>query len=387
MSDGLPLDGDVAPGFEPVRDQLLEHFANGEELGVQIAATLGGETVIDIAAGFADRDGTQAMTRAHLIPVHSCTKPFAALVIAWLADQGRLGYDQPVASLWPDFAANGKAGVTVAQALSHQAGLPGFTRDWSGADWFDAGKTARRIAAMTPLWEPGTAHGYHPITWGVLAGEIARRADGSAEGRTADGRTLGTILHEELAAPAGADFWIGLPKSEHQRVAEMRLPRALPDFGEINAATRAAFLETWSSPKAPSPDVARSAELPAANGCGSALGMARLAEAYARGGRVGTRRLIGAAVIDDAMRERASGPDLVLPADVSWGIGLLRNRPGRTLYGPGARTVGHTGHGGSCVLADPERELTFAYAMNQQSNALVIDPRAERLIAALYRSL
>jgi CubicO group peptidase (beta-lactamase class C family) len=375
-----PLDGFVAAGFEPVREQVLAHFAADEELGCQIAASIDGETVFELAAGWADRERTRAMTRDTLVPVFSSSKPMSALVIAWLVDQGRLAYDQPVADLWPAFAAHGKGHVTVAQALSHQAGVPGIPSDWTGEDWFDTEKTAARVASLEPMWEPGTATGYHPITWGVIAGEIARRAD-------ADGRTLGTILREQIAGPAHADFWIGLPASEHDRVASMRKPNALPEFGDLNAPTRHAFLQPWSSTRAETPALFRSAEIPAANGHGTALGLATLAQAYARGGRIGDDQVISLQTIAEAMKERASGPDLVLPYDLSFGVGLLRNRPGKTIYGPGARTVGHTGHGGSCVMADPDRGLTFAYAMNKQSGALVIDPRAQALIGALYGAL
>ena len=373
-----PLEGFVAPGLEPVRDQLLAHFAADEELGAQIAATIDGDVVLAVAAGFADQARATPMTRTTLVPVFSCSKPMAALAVAWLADQGRLDYDQPVSDLWPEFAAEGKGAITIAQALSHQAGVPGFRDGWSGVDWYDQEKSARAVAAMAPFWEPGTATGYHPISWGVIAAEIVRRAG--------DGRSLGVILGEELAGPAGADVWIGLPEREHGRVAEIRRPRAMPDFGEINAATQAAFLEKWSSPTG-TPALFRTAEIPAANGHATALGLATLAQAYARDGRIGDAHPIGGGAIVQATAERAHGQDLVLPAVVSMGAGLLRNRPDRPLYGPGTASVGHTGHGGSCVMADPERRLTFSYVMNRQSNHLVIDPRADRLITALYRAL
>jgi CubicO group peptidase (beta-lactamase class C family) len=167
----------------------------------------------------------------------------------------------------------------------------------------------------------------------------------------------------------------------------MRKPRALPEFGEIIAATRAAFLEPWSSPSSAAPERYRAAEFPASNGHGTARALATLAQAYAREGRIGERQVIGPKTIAAAIAERASGPDLVLPADLSFGVGLMRNRPGRTIFGPGARAVGHSGHGGACVMADPDRGLTLGYAMNKQSSALVIDARAQRLIAAAYSSL
>jgi len=375
MASPPPLDGVVASGFEPVREQLLRSFADDEELGCQVAASLDGEIVVDLVAGWADKDRTRPVTPTSLFPVFSCTKAVSALGLALLVDRGALDYEQKVAELWPQFAAAGKAEVTVGQALSHQAGLSGIESDWTPDDWADQPKAAARLAAMTPMWPPGTATGYHAITWGVLAGEIARRADG---------RTLGTLLDEEITGPLGIDFRLGAPPEEAGRVVELRRPPALPEFGEINAPTRAAFLEKWSAPSAAA---FRGAELPAANGHTTAAALSTLMQAYAREGVICDQRVAGAEAIAAATAERAHGRDLVLPADLSFGAGVMRNRPGRTIFGPGPRAVGHSGHGGACVMADPDRRLTFAYAMNRQSNALVIDPRAERLIAAVYQAL
>ncbi|MGD2133273.1 MAG: serine hydrolase domain-containing protein [Maricaulaceae bacterium] len=382
VSSSPLIDGEVASGFEPVRDQLLAHFADDLELGAQVAVSLEGEFVCDLSAGFATRDETRPMTRSTLVPVFSCSKAISALAIAWLVDQGKLAYAQPVAALWPEFAAEGKAEVTVAEALSHQAGLPGIAEDWSSADWFDQDKAAARLAAMAPMWPPGTAAGYHPISWGVIAQEIARRADG---------RTIGAILREAFTDEDGIDFALGLPEAEHERVCGVRKPTAVPNFGEMNEATRVAFLKPWSSSRAADRTQLLTAELPAANGVASARGLATLMQAYARQGRIGARQVIGAETIEEAIKPRFIGPDLVLPGLNARGVGLIMNPSDAALegprFGPGVRTVAHSGHGGSCVLADPDRGLTFAYAPNRQSSALVLDARAERLINAVYGAL
>lgn len=374
----LPISGYVAPGFEAVRDTLAAHVREGEDLGAGIAATLHGEIIFDVQAGFADRDRTTPVSAETLFPVFSCSKAVSALVIALLVEEAKLDYDAPVARYWPEFAAEGKGAVTVAEALSHQAGLSGITSDWAPEDWFDTEKTEAKLAAQAPIWPPGTVTGYHPITWGVIAGALARRVDD---------RSFGTILREAIAGPIGAEFWIGLPESEHGRVAQMRQPRAVPDFGAINAATRAAFLEKWSATRSAAPAIWRAAELPAASGHGTALGLAKLGEIYARGGVSGATRVLGEGVLAEAIKQRAAGPDLVLPYDVAFGVGLILSRPERLIYGPGPRAVGHTGYGGSCVTADPDRRLAFAYVMNQQNPTLLVDARAQRLIAALYDAL
>ena len=190
--------GTVAAGFEPVRDAFAANFERPQayrERGAARAVYRHGDCVVDLWGGFADRAGSRPWTRDMLVNLWSTTKGIAALCVARLVDRGALGYGDRVAAHWPDFAAAGKAEVTVAQLLSHQAGLPGFAGPVSVEDLFDQPAAAARLAAQAPLWPPGTANGYHAVTWGVLAAELVRRVDG---------RTIGRYLAEELAGPAGA---------------------------------------------------------------------------------------------------------------------------------------------------------------------------------------
>src|SRR4051812_4815827 len=225
--------------YAAVKDAFAANFAAGEELGARFTLVEAGEVVVDLWAGHADRQLTRPFDETTLTPIFSTTKALAALMMARLVDQDRLDYAQTVASVWPDFAAAGKASITIEQLLSHQAGLSGFPERMEPADWFDWDLICARLAAMAPLWPPGTASGYHPITFGYLAGEVFRRVEG---------RTMGTALREDMAEPFGLDVWIGLPDAEFDRVADLQRPSALPNFGEHNAATVAAFLTPWSSP-------------------------------------------------------------------------------------------------------------------------------------------
>lgn len=368
-------EGAVAPGFERLRDAFARSVADDLDAGAGLAVSVEGRLVLDLVGGYADRAKTQAVTAETLFAVFSCSKAVSALVVATLVEAGALSYDQTVASLWPEFAQAGKADITVAQALSHQAGLSGVPDEWAPEDWLDAEKAAARLAEMTPMWPPGTATGYHPISWGVLAAEIVRRACG---------RSLGTVLREDICAPRAIDFWIGLPPSEHARAAELTPPRAVPDFGEINAPTRAAFLERWSSPGRRGAAAWRAAELPAANGHGTARAMARLMEPFAREGRLDETQLLTPQTIAEATRIRIEGPDLVLPHDLAFAPGLIVNRRQARIYGPGARTVGHTGYGGACLFADPDRRLAFGYCVTKQNPTLVDDARLSALIEAVY---
>lgn len=373
----VEISGIAAPRFAAVKDTFAASFAAGEELGARFTLVEAGEVVLDLWAGHADRRRTKPFDDRTLTPVFSTTKALAALLMARLVDQAKLDYRQTVASVWPEFAANGKASIAIEQMLSHQAGLPGFPEPMDPAEWFDWDHICAKLAGMAPLWPPGTASGYHPITFGYLAGEVFRRVEG---------RTMGTALRQDLAEPFGLDLWIGLPDSEFDRVAELQRPSALPNFGDHNAATTAAFLTPWSSPAGRGQAEWRRMEIPSANGHCTAHALARLMGALANDGWLDGEAILSPALIAEASRERIRGQDLVLPFEMSWAAGFMRNEAVHP-WGPGNLTFGHSGWGGSCAFADPERRLGGAYVMNKQSTDLLGDQRPRRLIEAAYASL
>jgi CubicO group peptidase (beta-lactamase class C family) len=377
MSETPEVHGLCPPPFEAVGEAFAANFAEGSELGARFCLAIEGEIVVDLWSGFADRAKARPFDRATLTPVFSTTKALAALMIARAVDQEKLWYDQPVADIWPEFAQAGKAEVTVEQALSHQAGLCGFPEPMDPALWFDWEAITDKLAAMAPLWPPGTASGYHPVTFGYLAGEIFRRVDG---------RTLGRALREDVAGPLGLDLWIGLPESEDGRVAEVRRPPAMPDFGAVTEPKRLAFLTPWASPPSHDQGRWRRAEIPSANGHATAEALARAMAVLACDGTVDGHSLLSPGMAERASGQRIVGQDLVLSATISWAAGFMRNQ-GLGLYGPGAQAFGHSGWGGSCAFADPERRLSGGYVMNRQSAMLIDDPRPRRLIEAAYAGL
>ncbi len=368
------IHGFCPPRFELVRAAFEANFAAGLELGARFAVAIEGEIVIDLMAGWADRYQTMPFGPDTLTPVFSTTKAMAALMVARLIGEGAAAYDRPVASVWPEFAAAGKAQLTIVQALSHQGGLCGLAGPMAPADWFDWDGICARLAATAPLWPPASASGYHPVTFGYLAGEIFRRLDG---------RTLGAALAADIARPLGLDLWIGLPDSEQGRVAEVRRPPAMPNLGEMTEAKRLAFLTPWASPGGVPQEVWRRAAIPSVTGHATAPALARLMALMACDGVVEGRRLLAPGASTAAAAPRITGPDLVLPYDLSWTAGFLRNA-GLGIYGPGVEALGHSGWGGSCAFADPPRRLSGAYVMNRQSAELIADPRSRRLIEALY---
>lgn len=362
-----------------MRDAFAANFQTTDEIGAGFALFQDGELLVNLYGGHADRKRTRAWQADTIVPVFSTGKAITAMVVAWLVSEGRLDYDAPVSEVWPDFAALGKGAVTLAQALSHQAGLSGYPFEMDPGDWFDREVMEARFAAMAPMWPLGEGTGYHPISFGVIVDAVVRRAD-------AHGRTVGQILKEVLAGPREIDFRIGVPEADHVRAAEHALPPRAPKLGTLNPMREAAFLKPWSSPGRRGTTTWRSAELPAANGHGTAESVARLMAPFATRGRLDGEALIAPEVIDEALKPRIDGPDKVLPFDLQYCAGLMINR-GSGHYGPEPKAVGHYGFGGSCGFADPVRGVSGGYVMNRQMDVLVGDERPMALIETAYDCL
>jgi len=372
------IHGFCRPRFGALKDAFAANFTDApeglNERGARVSVCIGGEVVADLWAGWADTAQTVPFGETTLTPVFSTGKAVMALLIATCVERGLLDYEGPVAAYWPAFGQAGKAAITVGQLMSHQAGLPGFSESVDPTIWFDREAALARLCEQAPMWEPGTASGYHPITIGLLAGELFRRVDG---------RSMGTALREDFP---GLDLWIGLPEAEHARVAQMRKPAAAPDLGTIDAVKRAAFLDTGSAPGGRGSAEWRTMELPSANLHGTAKDLARIMAVLANGGMLDGRTVLSQGVRAGMLRERIHGRDRVVPFDVSWAAGLMRNQ-GLHIFGPNPTAVGHCGWGGSCAFADPDARVSGAYVMTRQSPHLIGDPRAVRLVEALYAGL
>lgn len=374
----VDIHGVCPPRFAAVKDAFAANFTAApeglNEQAARFSVCIDGEVAVDLWAGWADAAKTRPFGEQTLTPVFSTGKAVMALLIATCVERGLLDYDTPVATYWPAFGQAGKDQITVAQMMSHQAGLPGFSEPADPAIWFDREAALARLSAQAPMWPPGTGSGYHPITIGLLAGELFRLVDG---------RSMGTALREDFAGPDDLDLWIGLPEAEHDRVAQMRKPAAPPDLGVIDAIKRAAFLDAGSAPAGRGSTAWRTMELPSANLHGTARDLARIVGVFANGGMLDGRTVLSADVLAAATRERVRGLDKVVPFHISWAAGLMRNE-GLEVFGPNDGTVGHYGWGGSCAFADPAAKVSGAYVMTRQSPHLLGDPRAVRLIEALY---
>lgn len=383
MSIDAPIDihGSVEPGFEPVAEAFAGNFERYGEVGAACAVRVGGEQVVDLWAGIADPAEGRPYEADTLQLVFSSTKGIVATAAHLLAQRGELDLDAPVAEVWPEFAANGKEAITTRWLLSHRSGVIGIDRVLSIEELVAWDPFTHALAAAAPVWEPGTAHGYHALSFGHLVGEVIRRVSGVE---------VGEFVRQHVAGPVGAEFHIG--------VFDEDLPRVAPllDFpvGSLSddpdptitailtpgTPTNRAFMIAPVFPTTFNQRELLQAQLPAANGCTSARSLARIYGGLVS--EVDGVRLLSPEQVDDARALQSEGDDLVMRSGPNRiGSGFFLSDPITPMLGDGS--FGHSGLGGSLGCALPEREIGFAYVMNQMSAQVKGDPRSRALLDAV----
>lgn len=375
----------VAPGWEPVRDAFLEGFDKGEEHGAQVAVYHRGSCVVDLTGGWQDKDHTVPYGPDALQVVFSTTKGITSIAVAMCVEQGLLDYPEKVATYWPEFAAQGKGDITVAQLLSHRGGLYTVDGPITLEEALDWDTVTQRLSVTAPRFPVDSGHGYHAITFGWLAGELVRRVTG---------KSLGTFVRDHIVAPLGAEFHIGLPEHLEPRVARLLahpIPKFPPDIARImmersapgtRGAEALSVNGAFGQGAFNKPEVHR-AEIPGANGIGNARSLARIYAATL--GEVDGVRLLG----DDALARATVNNtpegemDMVLISETVFAMGFMLHCDRSKFSGPGA--FGHNGAGGSVSFADPVRSMGFSYVMNTMMTVYDEDPRRSRLVTAAAR--
>lgn len=411
MAQPVSVGGTVEAGFEGVREAFDRNFVEHDEVGAACAVYVGGCKVVDLWGGIADVRSAAPYTSDTLQLVFSTTKGLTALCANLLAQRGQLDVDAPVAAYWPEFAQAGKDEITVRSLLCHKAGLPYIEAELTLGEALAWGPAIRALETQSPVWPPGSAHGYHAVTFGWLVGEVIRRVTG---------RSVGAFFADEIAGPLGLDLWIGLPDEHQARVAPLtdrgllrRQPRLVTgegddevedDDGEDETKLFVEKLERLLGPSSllvralggvsgsfvghrvfNEPEV-RAAELPSANAVGDARSIARMYAATIgpvegrKGGPLLTPDQIAAATTC-----QTSGDDQVLTFPTTFGLGFMTASPSARFGG--ARAFGHFGAGGSVGFADPDTGIGFAYVMNRMLPGLSGDPRSRGLIRATYEAL
>lgn len=385
------MHGTVAEGFEPVREAFARNFAALGERGAAVAVYRHGRRVVDLWGGVQDadgRDGGEPWRRETAQVVRSATKGVAAAALLMLHQRGELDLDAPVGHYWPEFKANGKEQVLVRHVLNHRAGLPVLDRPLTPEEAADPQRAAEAMAGQAPVWEPGTDHGYHALTYGWLVDELVRRTTGLGSGEW---------TAREIAGPLGLDLWIGLPDEQAHRVGRVGPVDGPEPAGALRARPKPAVTEAYADPASltrrafaaitPFPDqndpAFRAAALPAANGIATADGLARFYASLI--GEVDGIRLLSPATVGLARAEESAGPDRVLVVGTRFGLGYMLHGSASPFLAPGS--FGHPGRGGSLGFADPETGIAFGYVTNGFRKTVTADPRAQALVRAVRSAI
>ena len=382
--------GECHPRFAPVRDAFAASCAKGRELGAGVAVVADGELVVDLWAGTADHRSGRPWQRDTPCLAFSCVKAVTAACALLLADRGQLDLDAPVARYWPEFAAAGKERVTTRHLLSHRAGLPAVAAPATLEDGNRPRVMAARLAAQEPVWTPGTAHGYHALTFGWLVGEVVRRVSR---------RSLGTFARKEVTKDL--DLWIGAPPDVADRIARLvsRLPsdRSGPPLGaprspvaplvaalaDPTSLTHTALLNPplLSSPTNANRRDVLSSEWPATGGVTTASALARWYWLLLAG------EVLSEPALAAALVPHSRGKDRVLLLDSAFGLGFMLPSTVFPVPEAGVTAFGHSGAGGSLGMADPAYRVSLAYLTNRLGSGVSADRRSTDLLAALYASL
>jgi CubicO group peptidase (beta-lactamase class C family) len=380
----VQIGGRVEPGYEAVQEAFAANFASRGEVGAACCVYREGRPVVDLWGGTTTRDGAEPYGPQTLQMVASATKGAMAICAHRLVQRGELDLDAPVAYYWPEFAAAGKADLPVRWLLSHRAGLPVVEGDTSLEDVIAWDPVVRALAHTTPTWEPGTDHGYHALTYGWLIGEVLARITG---------RSPGAILAAEVARPLSLELRVGLPEAEHRRVSPLNPappppPGTPPDaltarlIDPTSLAHRAFFVHVGLLGALNDPRL-WSAELPAANGIGTAHALARMYAACL--GEVDGVRLLEPETLAAATTSQAHGVDAVAGYETRYALGFQLPFPYRPMAGAGS--FGHYGLGGCVGFANTRLGFAFGYTVNQMGPGVPADPRSVALVDAVASCL
>ncbi|MQY17770.1 serine hydrolase domain-containing protein [Nocardia macrotermitis] len=379
------VDGRVDPAFQAVREIFEASFADGRNTGAAMAVYLDGRPVVDLWGGIADARTQRPWERDTPAVTFSCTKALTATAALAVAHESGTSLSEPVTTWWPEYGVEGKAATTLADLLSHRAGLPAFERAVTATEAADPAKMAALLADQRPLWEPGTEHGYHALSFGWLVGEFVRRQTNS---------TVGEYVRRHF----GEELWIGAPAHVAEQAARVGFPpaaeQAWTDPGPIDAATIDRMSRAYRDPGS-------LALRASTNPVGSYNNPEALAGGWPASGLVTTARalagfyrdLVGGALlppelVSDAIRERVRGTDAVLLLESAFGLGYMRSCENFILPDTARDTAfGHPGAGGAIGLGDLENRLAIAFVPNLRRDWLAGDRRAYDLVAATYDAL
>ncbi len=362
-----------------------ENFANLDELGAAVSVWQNGKALLERHGGFRDAKREIPWTTDTIVLFWSATKGLGSACLLHVLHERGIELTRRVAEFWPEFAQAGKGEITLTQLLSHQAGLCALD---ASADVLDYPAIIAALEKQAPLWPPGTAHGYHARTFGFLLDELVRRLAGI---------TLSEYWRTTFAEILDLDIWIGLPDSEHERVATIYAAKAggaaspaefYRDLATPGTMARKAFTSPRGLHSVSAMNSKENRALPFVSfgGIGSATSLAKFYGMLANGGELDGHRFFTPETIAKMTTTLVSGLDRVFQISTAFSAGFMKDPPGATrrLFGPSPLAFGHPGAGGSHAFADPEHGISFAYVMNQMEQSLLPNEKSLRLVDAVY---
>ena len=371
---------------ERLRPVFRENFEKIGELGAAVSVWHNGKPVVDLFGGFCDARHERPWESDTLVLIWSATKGIASACVLHVLQEHGIEIGRRVAEFWPEFAQAGKEKITLAQLLSHQAGLCALD---ARVDVLDYGAVIKALEVQTPLWPPGTAHGYHARTFGFLLDELVRRIAR---------KTLSQYWREVFARPLNLDLWIGLPEEENARVATVyaaksgRPPEPKKFYSDLTTPGTLAR-KTFTSPyglnsvSGMNTPAIRAQPIVSFGGIGSASALAKFYSMLANGGKLDGRTFFSNETVARMTTTLVDGADRVFQIPTAFSAGFMKDPRNavRRMFGPSPNAFGHPGAGGSHAFADPENRISFAYVMNQMEQSLLPNEKSLRLVDEVYR--
>lgn len=362
-----------------------ENFIRFGELGAAVSIWENGKSILELRGGFRDAKREHPWTADTIVLFWSATKGLGSACLLHALQERGIFLERRVAEFWPEFAQAGKNEITIAQLLSHQAGLSALDEP---ADLLDFPAVIAALERQAPLWPPGSAHGYHARTFGFLIDELTRRIIG---------RRIAEYWRTTFAEPMDLDIWIGLPKEQLNRAATIYAARAggeptPAEFYRELATPGTLIRKTFTSPAglhsvaAMNTAANRALEIVSFSGIGSASSLAKFYAMLANGGAMDGRRYFKPETIAWMRTALTDGVDRILKIPTAFSAGFMKDsrQTSRRIFGPSPSAFGHPGAGGSNAFADPENEIAFACVMNQMEQSLLPNDKSLRLVDAIY---
>lgn len=379
----MTLDRDALS--ERLRPIFASNFEERGELGAAISIWQAGEPILELSGGFRESQRQHPWESDTIVLVWSATKGLGSACLLHLLQEQKISLERRIAEFWPEFAQQGKGEISLAEIMSHGAGLCALEQ---AAQITDYPSVIAALEQQRPLWRPGSAHGYHARTFGFLLDEIMRRIGGVS---------LSQYWRKTFAEPLALDFWIGLPLELNRRCATIYAAKAgsapapaafYHDLARPGTLQRRTFTSPagLSAVSAMNKPENRALELVSLGGIGSAHALAKFYALLANDGEISGRRYFKSQTLAQMTTVLTQGKDLVFEIPTAFSAGFMKAAPSETrnLFGPSASAFGHPGAGGSHAFADPENKIAFAYVMNQMEQSLLPNEKSLGLVNALY---